>query len=305
MDVLVLVLGPVLVLTVVGPVLLVVLGITARPDHTLASEVASARRHGAVTAALAQAVFVTGLALLVALATRQADDSVRPTPAWLGAVPLLTSVLALLVLAIGEATWPRPRGHERLVNVNPRTLRDLLPRAWSGTLAGLVLLLGVVIAFGWWASEPGGRSIEVYHSSERLLHIGTPFPGAAYGGPQLLALGAAVAVLLALLRLVVLRPAVVGSDVATDNRLRAASVVRAVRLVASAVALTAAGNLFFGGSTAVAVHDPGWEQNLGLVGMLLGALLGLAGVVLPLAPAPRLPRREPATQPQRSVTGPS
>lgn len=105
-----------------------------------------------------------------------------------------------------------------------------------------------------------------------------------------LALACAGAPLAAVLCLVVLRPAVVRSDVATDNRLRAASAVRAVRLAVSALALTAAGDLFFGGSAVVRVHDPGWQQNAALGAMALGAALGVVGIVLVLLPAPRLPR---------------
>jgi hypothetical protein len=103
----------------------------------------------------------------------------------------------------------------------------------------------------------------------------------------------ALLALYGVLRLVVLRPAVVRSDVATDNLLRAASAVRAVRVVVSALALTAAGNLFFGGATALRLYDPGWQQSLAVASMVLGGALGVAGILLVLAPAPRLPKADP------------
>ena len=75
--------------------------------------------------------------------------------------------------------------------------------------------------------------------------------------------------------------------------LAAASAVRAVRVIVSALALTSAGNLFFGGTTGIRLYDPGWQQNLSAAAMLLGAGLGVLGIVLVLAPAPRLPKTDP------------
>lgn len=293
-----LLLVPAVLFATVGVVVLVVLTLTARPDHTLASEVASARRHGLVTSVLAATAFVATIAFLIALASRPSDGYVR---LWQGALPLTGAVVALLVLALGELTWPRPRGLQRQVNLNPRTLSDLVPQTWTRILVGLTVLTLSVIGFGWWAAHPYGHSLVRVHEGGLQVDSASPFPGSDYGIPQLVALGVALLSLYGVLRLVVLRPAVVRSDVATDNRLRAASAVRAIRVVVSALALTAAGNLFFGGTTGLRLHDPGWQQNLSAAAMLVGGSLGVVGVLLVLAPAPRLPKADPVV-PQAPAT---
>jgi hypothetical protein len=295
-----LLLGPAVLFATVGLVVLLVLALTARPDHALASEVASARRHGLVTAVLAGTAFVGTIAFLIALAARPSDGYVR---LWQGALPLIGAVVALLVLGLGELTWPRPRGLQREARLNPRTLGDLVPQTWTRILVGLVLLTLAVIGFGWWAAHPNGHSL-TRADADDFSATASPFPGADYGLPQLVALGVALLALYGVLRLVVLRPAVVRSDVATDNRLRAASAVRAIRVVASALALTAAGNLFFGGSTGLRLYDPGWQQNLSAAAMLLGAALGVLGILLALAPAPRLPNVDPVAPQARATTSP-
>jgi hypothetical protein len=294
---------PAAIFASVGLVLLVVLSLTARPDYTLPSEVASARRHGLVTSVLAAIAFVAAVAFLILLASRPSDGHVRPTPLWLGALPLIGAVAALGVLAIGELTWPRPRGVQRQANLEPRSVRTLLPRGWARILAVLSVSTVAVILAGWWAADPSGHAL-TSSEGEGFSASTSPFPGADYGLPQLVALGVALVALSGVLRLVVLRPAVVRSDIATDNRLRAASAVRAVRVVVSGLALTAAGDLFVGGSTGVGHFGPGWEQNLSGAAMLVGAGLGALGVVLVLVPAPRLPRTAPAF-PQAPATASS
>lgn len=285
-----LLLVPAVLFATVGLVVLVVLTLTARPDHTLASEVASARRHGLVTAILAATAFVATIALLISFASRPSDGYVR---LWQGALPLTGAVVALLVLALGELTWPRPRGLQRQVNLNPRTMGDLVPQTWTRILVGLAVLTVAVIGLGWWAAHPYGHSLIRVHEGGLQVDSASPFPGSDYGIPQLVALGVALLALYGVLRLVVLRPAVVRSDVATDNRLRAASAVRAIRVVVSALALTAAGNLFFGGTTGLRLYDPGWQQNLSAAALLLGGFLSVVGILLVLAPAPRLPKADP------------
>jgi hypothetical protein len=187
------------------------------------------------------------------------------------------------------------------VNLNPRTLSDLVPRTWTRILVGLTVLTVAVIGFGWWAAHPYGHSLVRVHEGGLQVDSASPFPGSDYGIPQLVALGVALLALYGVLRLVVLRPAVVRSDVATDNRLRAASAVRAIRVVVSALALTAGGNLFFGGTTGLRLYDPGWPQNVSAAAMLVGGFLGVVGILLVLAPAPRLPKADPVA-PQAPAT---
>ncbi len=138
------------------------------------------------------------------------------------------------------------------------------------------MLTVAVLVTGWLAADGTGSSITVRHPAERSVHTSSPFPGSEYAIPQLAAGLLMLLLLAAVLRLVVLRPAVVRSDVPTDNLLRAASVVRAVRVAVTALVLTCAGNLFFGGMTAVRTFDPGWQQNLFGAGTILGVVLGVS-----------------------------
>lgn len=291
-----LLLFPLALVGVVGVIVMIALRITARPDHTLPSEVASARRHGLLTSVLAEIAFVATIALVLWATMFQPDapGSLGAAAAWLGASPFLGGLVALVVLALGEVTWPRPSGTQRTTNLNPRTLADLLPRRWTLLLTGALLVTAAVIVSGWLAADETGAAITVRHPAERSVHTSSPFPGAEYALPQLVAGLLMLLMLAAVLRLVVLRPTVVRSDVPTDNLLRSASVVRAVRVAVSALALTAAGNLFFGGMTAIRAYDPGWQQNLFGAGAILGVVLGFVGIGLVLAPAPRLPRTDPA-----------
>lgn len=302
MSVVVLLLGPVLVFAAVGVVVLVVLALTARPDHTLTAEVAAARRHGLATSVFAEIAFVAGTAFLAWYAMSPGSRGELTLP-WIGAVPLIAASLALLALAGGELTWPRPQGVQRQANLNPRTTRDLVPRRWGRLLAAFSAATLAVIALGWAIADESGGSVTISHQAERITHSASGFPGSAFGLPQLVALAVAGVLLAGVLRLVVLRAAVVRSDVATDNLLRSASAVRAVRLVVSALALTLGGNLFFGGSAVVRIYDPGWQQTLALGSMASGAALAVVGIVLVLLPAPRLPR-VPAPMPAQSVDAP-
>lgn len=281
---------PLALFLALGVVVVLVLALTARPAHTLPSEVASARRHSLLTSIAAGVVFVGTVGLLVWFAAlRPTVGRVPPTPYWLGALPLIGAVVALPVLGIGELTWPRPRDTKRVANLNPRTIRDLVPRGWAVVTSGVVLVtVGLVLA-GWWTADGSGRSITALDLEDgRSSSTSGPFPGSFYVLPQLVALTASLGLLYGVLRLVVHRPAVVRSDVTTDNRLRAASVVRALRMVAAATALTCAGNLFFGGASATNAYDSGWQQTVGLAAMFLGPVFGLTAIGLLLAPAPRL-----------------
>jgi hypothetical protein len=294
---------PLVLFLTLGAVVVLVLALTARPAHTLPAEVASARRHSMLTSVAAGIAFVGTVGFLTwHAALRPSPGPVPPTPFWLGALPLIGATVALPVLALGELTWPRPRDNRRVANLNPRTIRDLVPRGWAVVTSGVVLVAVVVILTGWSAADGSGRSITALDLGDgRSSSTSGPFPGSFYVLPQLVALTVTAALLYVVLRLVVHRPAVVRSDVATDNRLRTASVVRALRVVAAATALTCAGDLFFGGAAAANTYDTGWQNTVGQVVMLLGAAFGCAAAGLLLAPAPRLPRADEAA-PEQSLT---
>lgn len=285
-----LILLPLALFLALSAVVVLVLALTARPAHTLPSEVASARRHSLLTSIAAGVVFVGTVVVLVWFAAlRPTVGPVPPTPYWLGALPLIGVVVALPVLGLGELTWPRPRDTKRVANLNPRTIRDLVPRGWAVVTTDIVLVAVGLILAGWWAADGSGRSITTTDLADgRSSSTAGPFPGSFYALPQLVALAASAVLLYGVLRLVVHRPAVVRSDVTTDNRLRAASVVRALRMVAAGTALTCAGNLFFGGAAAANAYDSGWQHAVGLAAMFLGPVFGLTAIGLLLAPAPRL-----------------
>lgn len=284
-----------------GVVVLVVLALTSRPEHTLPAEVAAARRHALATSVVAQASFVLSLVLLIAYATRPADGPVRPTPAWLGALPLIAACASLVVLAVGELTWPRPRGSRREANLNPRGMHDLLPLGWTRALVLVSAVTSTVIAAGWALSAPDGHSISHASPSGQWSRAAGPFPGPDYGLPQLVALSVALLLGAGVLRLAVLRAAVVRSDVGTDNLLRRASAARALRVVVAAAALTAGADLFFGGSAARRVYD-GLAQDLAVGAMVVGLALGAAAIGLLLAPPPRLRREAPVDRPATRVS---
>lgn len=283
-------------LLAVGLVVLVVVVTTARPAHSLTAEVASARRHGLLTSVVSTLAFVVFTIVLLLAATRSGPGgAVRETSSWVGAVPLLAALLALGVLAAGELTWPRPRGLTREVNLNPRTPRDLVLPGWRLALVGLGGAAVVVIIVGGLAADASGGSVAAARATADgvVRSSAGPFPGWRYGAPQLAGLLAALAALAGVLRLAVLRPAVVHSDVETDNRLRAASASRAIRVVVSALALTTGANLFFGGSAGLRVFVAGWQDAVAAGALAFGVLLAVVGAGLVLAPAPRLPREAP------------
>lgn len=291
---------PVLVLLALGGLVLLLLTLTARPDHTLPSEVASARRHALVTSAAAAVVFLGTTGFLVWYATgRPTPGSVPPTPTWLGALPLLGAAAALTTLTLGELTWPRPRGQQRQATLNPRSAGSLLPHGWRVTAVAAMVVTGPVLLAGLLLADVSGRSITATGLGDgRISATSGPFPGSFYVVPQLLAFGLVALLAWGALRLVVLRPAVVRADVTTDTRLRASSAARVLRVFSVGLLLTAAGNLVFGGAAAANAYDTGWQHLLGTFATFAGAGLGLlAGGVL-LAPAPRLSPSDGPVVPQ-------
>src|SRR6478735_2762008 len=142
---LLLVLGALLFLLVVGgTVLLVVLLVSRRPDGSLSSEVAAARRHSVLGSVLSGLVLAASLAALVV--TAASVDLPGPSRV-IAVVPLAGAATALLVLLVGELTWPRPRGATRTTLLHDRSARSLLQGAWPRTAAAsVVLLAGVLLA---------------------------------------------------------------------------------------------------------------------------------------------------------------
>lgn len=273
-----------------GIVVLVVLAATHRPDATLTHEVASARRHGLVVSVIATVVLLVGSVVLgVGLAR-----TLQATAALAAAAPLLAGSAALVVLLVGELTWPRPRGETRTAVLSGRRVRDLAAGGWATAAALACAALAVLVVAAGVLADGSGRAI-AHQDGDRTSSAG-PFPGFVYGGPQLVALAVAVVLVLLVLRAATHRAAVVTADADTDALLRRASAGRAFRVLTFAVLLTLAADLFFGGSAAQRVYQ-GPASVVAVVLTLAGLLCALLAPAALLVPVPRLRRGEPSGRP--------
>ena len=289
---------PLLLLVVVGLVVLVALAASARPDHTLTRELASARRHGVVTSAIAVAVMLVMLVLTPTGVTVAGLTVVGLDGARLAAVlPLAGSAAALLVLLLGELTWPRPRGATRTALVHDRSVGLLLRGRWA-TVAGAavaVLVLTTLVA-GLIAHDDGQSLHTEVRATDGTVLEGRgagPFPGWEYGLPQLAVLGVALVLLAAVLRAATTRATVVTADLDTDRLLRRSSAARAYRTLAFGALLTGGVDLVVAGQAARRVFE-GWPDQVALGVLLLGVACVIGALVVALVPAPRLPRPAPA-----------
>lgn len=290
---------PLLVLLVAGLVVLATVAASARPDHTLTRELASARRHGVVTSAVAVAVMLLTLVLTPTGVTVAGVTVLGLDGARLAAVlPLLGSTAALLVLLLGEVTWPRPRGVTRTALVHDRSVALLLRGRWAWTAGTAVALLLFTTVAGGLLAHEDDRSLhtEVRAADGTLLeaHGAGPFPGWEYGVPQLVVLGAALVVLALVLQAATTRATVVTADLDTDRLLRRASAARAYRTLAFGALVTAGVDLAVAGQAARRVFD-GWQDQGALGVLLLGVACAVGALVVALVPAPRLSRPAPAS----------
>ena len=206
-------------ITVLGAVILSVrpgAGTDAR-TVTLAAERYS-RRIGIV--ALAAVVWLPGLLSPLEPVSGSRGLSAGDGPQWPAVLLQLGSpaVLALLILAAGELTWPRPRGTVRTAALDHRGVRALLPR-YPLAVVLAILALDLLVLAAVLALVPGPDA------ALRFLAGWLPWLPVTAAG------------LVAVLRLIAMRPAVPGTDRDTDRRLRAASAYRALR-VAGAILLS-------------------------------------------------------------------
>jgi hypothetical protein len=279
---------PLVVVVPVALAILIALAVSARPDHTLSRELISARRHGVTTSVVAVLLQLLGLGLtLVGL-----GDATRTA-----VLPLVGSALALLALQVGELTWPRPRGTTRTAVIRDRSMGSLLRGGWARTATAAASLLVVALVVGGWlgnnsSSDASIAVTETLSDGSLVERAAGPFPGWAYGVPQLVVLGIVGALLLLVLRAATHRATVVTADLETDHLLRRASAARAFRTATFGILVTAGADLFFGGSAAHHVHD-GTAGAVALGAMLLGVGCAVAALVVVLVPAPRLPRTAP------------
>ncbi|MGZ5417114.1 MAG: hypothetical protein ACXWDI_08050 [Nocardioides sp.] len=279
-----LILIPLLLIVSAALAVIVGLAVSARPDHTLSRELVSARRHGVTTAVVAVALQGLGLALSPA----------SFSPNLTAVMPLVGSALALLALLVGELTWPRPRGTTRTAVIRDRSVGSLLRGGWARTAGVAAALLVFTLVVGGLlgnssSSDAAIATVDVQPDGSMVERASGPFPGWAYGVPQLVVLVAVVGLLLLALRATTDRATVVTADLETDHLLRRASAARAFRTATFGILVTAGADLFFGGSAARNVHD-GVAGVVALGVMLLGLGCLLAALVIVLVPAPRLPR---------------
>ncbi len=292
------VLVPLLLLLVAGSVTAVALALSARPDGTLPSEVAAARRHAVVSSALAGAVALVVCVLLpLTLVMLRLGVPAR----LVACLPLVAAGSALVVLLVGELTWPRQRGATRTARLQDRSFVSVLGGRWPRWAAVVVLgQIAATVALGVLA-DPSGRSLT--RATPGRSSTAGPFPGWDYGTVQLAALACCVGVALLVARAATHRSAVVTADPDTDLLLRRASVARAARVLVAGTLVTLGADLFVGGSAAANVWAAGGAATvLTRAAMLLGALVALAGLASLLVPVPRLSSTRSAPPPTTAVS---
>lgn len=289
---------------VLGVTVAVVLALSSRPDSTLTSEVASARRHAMTTSGLSLALMlVTPLLLVLALVTMTflgTSFAFAPAARVVACAPLLGSLAGLLVLLLGELNWPRPTGASRTALLHDRSARSLLTRGWPLWAAAVTLLTaGAVVTAGVLADENGAT---VTHVRPDGADTAGPFPGWMYGVPQLVTLAACVLVAVLVVRAAARRSAVVTADVETDQLLRRASVARACRALVAGALLTLGPDLVVAGSALHRAFGDSAVHGLATATLATGLLVGLLGFVALLVPVPRLPSAPYAVPPSTSVS---
>lgn len=290
--------GPIEVLLFLGvlPVLLVglvvgvVLVASRAPEISLTSEVASARRHASTTAVLSTLALVALPVVVVFLVAGLIVLGFTGLPFGLAVtavdcLPLIGALAALLVLLIGELTWPRPTGTSRTAVLHDRSARMVLGGAWPRTTVVVsALAVAGLVAGGVVGDESGGS---VTHQWSGRASTASPFPGWTYAGPQLVALGLCLVLAALAGRATVRRSAVVTADPDTDLLLRRASLARVCRVLVAGGLVTLGADLFVGAAAITHVYAEGTAHQVGAVLMLLGPVLLVAGLICLLVPVPR------------------
>jgi hypothetical protein len=280
----------VLAALLLGGALLVVLVTSSRPDALMSSELAAARRHAVTTSGVSLTLLLASPVVLVLglAATRLVGAAywVAPTFPLVACAPLLGALLALLVLALGEVTWPRPTGTSRTALLHDRSARALLTGGWPRCGGVTVLVATVLLVGAGLLGDASGGSVT--HVRADGSDTAGPFPGWTYAGPQLVTLAACVLVAAVTVRAAARRSAVVTADVDTDMLLRRASAARVFRALVAATLLTLGPDLLLGGAAVrSAFAGTGW-QTVGSVAAVAGPLVGLLGLAALLVPVPRL-----------------
>ncbi|MCM0638630.1 hypothetical protein [Cellulomonas wangsupingiae] len=230
------------------------------PDvETSPDAYARARRHAALVAGLSWAALV-----LVALTLPQTIPFGPDQGIVLACAPAVAGVVALLVAAVGERTWPRPAASVRRASLTRRTVRDVAPRGAAAlALAWSAALLLVLLGTGLTADPDDGRSVTVQHESS--TSGAGPYPGAPYGVPIAVAVVVLLVAAAVTLHLIASRPAVAQVSTADDARLRRAGARRVLAAVQLVVGGTLAGVLLVTGNSLRAAATSGYDVGGGWV----------------------------------------
>jgi hypothetical protein len=252
----------------------------------------SARRHESLVAWVAVVAGVATAIVLLAVPLAFPQSA----PGALGAVtPLAATTVYALVRALGEATWPRPRGEVRVAQLARRTPWSIArARSWGVAISAAALVSILVIAG--LTADATGRGITLTQSPLSWVTI-TPYPGFAYGVPLLVALAATIAATWFALATITRRRPLPGVPAAHDDAVRRTSAARLLAGVQLGVGVTlgavmavvgsAVANVASNVSGAANPLDPSTDL-LGTAGMVLavaGICVGLASLVVALLAA--------------------
>lgn len=248
----------------------------------------SARRRAIAATVLG----VLAAATVVVLASWPHGGEIR-----LATMPALAATFGVMLVGLGELTYPRPHGERRETSIALRrgtAVRSLKPLFLAGLGVSAVLLVISSVTAG-----PTGRSLERLSSTGRAY--GGPYPGLPYAVPLGLALSG-LALATWGLRRVDARPALGPGLEEADRAIRIAGRVRVLRLASAGSLATAAGvSLGMGRSlymfaAQLRYHWEGgprppwdWTQNAGFALLGVGAVFGVASIVALLSPSPRVP----------------
>ena len=279
------------VLALVGTVALGAF-MTRPPVPSLETAVAAARRHARRTSWVA-----VGLGVAAALGTAATSSTLA---GGLGVTilrtPVVYAVVHVLVLAIGELTWPRPVGEVRRARLVHRGLLDAAPRRLLQLSLGAAALAAVTVTTGGLLAGPDGRTLTYTvgdGGAGTRSWSSSPFPGWFYGRPAAVGLLLVLAVAIATLWIVATRPAVATRDDRVESALRRASAHRVLRAATGALLFDTGGLVFITG-TSMPDAAPGPFQALGVVLVVVGVALVLAGAVVACLRAPDVPAPAPA-----------
>ncbi|MFD6179137.1 MULTISPECIES: hypothetical protein [unclassified Isoptericola] len=244
----------------------------------------AARRHELLVSSVALGAAV--VCAVVLLAQPVVWPQWAPAPGLLQAVaPFSVALVFCAVRAVGERTWPRPRGEVRSAPLTRRTVGSLGGARLKAVLATAGAFAVVLVACGLTA-DGSGRAFPTgpvtMAGGGVLTGSSGPYPGWPYGAAMLLGLAATLAATWATLRAIVRRPPLHGVPAAHDDAVRATSATRLLGAVQLCLGVGLGVTLAMGGS---AVRSGG--ENLLLNGTPDHGLvaLGTTVTVLGLAAA--------------------